>query len=197
MQEIVKIFNEQMVRIVDKKNEPWFVAKDVCNILGLTNSRKAVANLDDDEKGVTISDTPGGPQSITVISESGLYKLIMRSRKPEAQAFVKWITAEILPSIRRDGSYVSEHISDAQRDELIEKLIREKVAAAKQIGMLEERNRVLSHFEPTGTPGDISSLTGRPKLNYRRGCYTSGRGPSVRTILARIHPDLPGMLLRK
>ena len=95
------------VRNVVIKGEPWFVAKDVCDILKLTNSRKATAGLDDEEKGVTISDTPGGQQSLTIINESGLYSLIMQSRKPQAKAFKKWVTSEVLPSIRKYGYYIS------------------------------------------------------------------------------------------
>ena len=95
------------VRNVVIKGEPWFVAKDVCEILELTNSRKATAGLDDEEKGVTISDTPGGQQSLTIINESGLYSLIMQSRKPQAKAFKKWVTSEVLPSIRKYGYYIS------------------------------------------------------------------------------------------
>ena len=95
------------VRNVVIKGESWFVAKDVCDILGLTNSRKATAGLDDEEKGVTISDTPGGQQSLTIINESGLYSLIMQSRKPEAKSFKKWVTSEVLPSIRKYGYYIS------------------------------------------------------------------------------------------
>lgn len=95
------------VRNVVIKGEPWFVAKDVCDILGLTNSRKATAGLNDEEKGVTISDTPGGQQSLTIINESGLYSLIMQSRKPEAKSFKKWVTSEVLPSIRKYGYYIS------------------------------------------------------------------------------------------
>lgn len=95
------------VRNVVIKGEPWFVAKDVCDILELTNSRKATAGLDDEEKGVTISDTPGGQQSLTIINESGLYSLIMQSRKPKAKAFKKWVTSEVLPSIRKYGYYIS------------------------------------------------------------------------------------------
>lgn len=95
------------VRNMVIKGEPWFVAKDVCDILGLTNSRKATAGLDAEEKGVTISDTPGGQQSLTIINESGLYSLIMQSHKPEAKAFKKWVTSEVLPSIRKYGYYIS------------------------------------------------------------------------------------------
>ena len=93
------------IRVADKNGEPWFVAKDVCEILGVANSRDAVGNLEEDEKGVVITDTLGGKQEVSIISESGLYSLIFKSRKPEAKAFSKWVRSEVLPSIRKTGSY--------------------------------------------------------------------------------------------
>lgn len=99
-------FGDNLVRtVMDETGAIWFVARDVCNVLGLDNNRKAVAGLDEDEKGVTISDTPGGEQTLTTISESGMYALVFRSRKPAARAFSKWVRAEVLPSLRRTGSY--------------------------------------------------------------------------------------------
>lgn len=99
--------------LTDEKGEPWFVAKDVCDILGLDNSRKATAELDPDEKNtVTISDgIPGNPNK-TIISEPGLYKLIMRSRKPEAKEFQRWVAHEVLPSIRKHGAYMTQQTLD-------------------------------------------------------------------------------------
>lgn len=93
------------VRVIMRDGEPWFVAKDVCEILELGNPRSSVALLDDDEKGVHTMDTLGGPQAMVIISESGLYALIFRSRKPEAKAFSRWVRQEILPSIRKTGAY--------------------------------------------------------------------------------------------
>lgn len=93
------------IRVADKNGEPWFVAKDVCEILGVANSRDAVGNLEEDEKGVVITDTLGGKQEVSIISESGLYSLIFKSRKPEAKAFSKWVRSEVLPSIRKTGAY--------------------------------------------------------------------------------------------
>lgn len=93
------------VRVVMRDGEPWFVAKDVCDCLGVSNSRDAVARLDDDEKGVGKADTLGGYQDMMLISESGLYTLVMRSNKPDAKVFRKWVTGEVLPSIRKTGSY--------------------------------------------------------------------------------------------
>lgn len=112
----LKIFtyNDVQFRTITKSDgEKWFVLKDVCDILGLTNSRMIAERLDDDEKGVSQIYTPGGKQEMTVISESGLYNVILRSDKPEAKPFRKWVTAEVLPSIRRHGIYaVDELLND-------------------------------------------------------------------------------------
>ena len=110
MQNNLQVFdyNGAEVRTVIIESEPWFVAKDVCNVLGLTNSREAIKPLDDEEKDeVRISDTIGRMQNMTVISESGLYQLILRSNKPEAKAFSKWVRSEVLPSIRKHGVYMT------------------------------------------------------------------------------------------
>ena len=97
-------FENMDIRVVLINNEPWFVLNDVCKILGINNSRQSASYLDD-EKGITISDTLGGKQQTTIINESGLYSLILRSRKPEAKRFKKWVTSKVLPSIRKTGSY--------------------------------------------------------------------------------------------
>ncbi|MBK8508985.1 MAG: Bro-N domain-containing protein [Candidatus Competibacteraceae bacterium] len=98
-------FVAQRVRIVMRGNEPWFVAADVCEALTIANSRMALDRLDDDEKGVSSIDTPGGNQELSIINESGLYSLILTSRKPEAKKFKKWVTSEVLPAIRKTGRY--------------------------------------------------------------------------------------------
>jgi prophage antirepressor-like protein len=95
----------QSVRIELINSEPWFVAKDVCDILELSNVSKALLSLDDDEKGITKVQTLGGEQSLLIVNESGLYNLIFRSNKPEAKKFRKWVTNEVLPSIRKTGSF--------------------------------------------------------------------------------------------
>lgn len=99
-------FGDNMVRVrMDKNGNPWFVAKDVAAILDIQNIRQNLTELDDDEKGVCIAYTPGGNQEMNTISESGLYALVFRSRKPEAKAFSKWVRAEVLPALRKTGSY--------------------------------------------------------------------------------------------
>lgn len=94
-------------------NEPWFVAKDVCSILDIKNSRDALSRLDQDEKGVVLTDTPGGKQKMQAVNEFGLYSLVLSSRKPEAKQFKRWITHEVIPSIRKHGAYMtSEKIEE-------------------------------------------------------------------------------------
>ena len=100
-------FDSTAVRVVGTAQEPWFVAHDVCAALGISNSRQALASLEDDEKGVSITDTLGGPQELATVNESGLYALIFRSRKPQARLFRKWVTSEVLPAIRKTGTYTA------------------------------------------------------------------------------------------
>lgn len=96
----------QLLRqLASADGDPLFVAKDVCEALGLSNSRDALLKLDADEKGVALTDTPGGQQQLQVVTEPGLYKLIARSRKPEAKAFDRWVRHEVLPTIRKTGGY--------------------------------------------------------------------------------------------
>lgn len=92
-------------RVFNRDGEPWFVLADVCRSLGIKNTSDAAARLDDDEKGVAQIDTLGGSQKLRIINESGLYSLILRSEKPEAKRLKKWVTAEVLPSIRKTGGY--------------------------------------------------------------------------------------------
>lgn len=95
------------VRAVTLEGEPWFVAADVCRALGIGDSRTATARLDDDEKDAVLIRTLGGEQKMTIISESGLYALVLSSRKPEAKAFKRWITHEVIPAIRKTGGYIA------------------------------------------------------------------------------------------
>ena len=104
-------YKSSEVRTVELNGEPWFVLKDVCAVLGIGNSRMVADRLDEDEKGVSQIDTPGGLQNVSIISESGLYNVILRSDKPEAKPFRKWVTSEVLPSIRKTGSYTMPKLS--------------------------------------------------------------------------------------
>ena len=98
-------FQKNHVRVVEHQGEPWWVAADVCEILEHSNVSKAVSRLDEDEKGITDVYTPGGSQQMLCVNESGLYHLIFTSRKKEAKVFRRWVTDEVLPSIRKTGGY--------------------------------------------------------------------------------------------
>ena len=107
------IFNYEgnNVRTILKDGNPWWVLKDICSVLEIGNSRDVTSRLDSDEKGVDIIDTPGGKQEVSIINESGLYSVILVSRKPEAKKFKRWVTHEVLPSIRRHGLYATDELS--------------------------------------------------------------------------------------
>ena len=104
-QPTVFTFDKMDVRVINKDGEPWFVAADVCAALDVGNVSMAVSRLDEDEKGISSVDTLGGTQEQAIINESGLYSLILTSRKSAAKRFKKWVTSEVLPSIRKTGTY--------------------------------------------------------------------------------------------
>lgn len=109
MSEIVPyLFESREVRVVlDEKGEPWFVGADVCAALEVVNSRDALGRLNPDEKGVAIADTPGGSQQVTIISEAGVYRLVFTSRVEGAERFKRWLAHDVLPSIRKTGTYTA------------------------------------------------------------------------------------------
>lgn len=98
-------FNGSQLRTIDKNGESWFIARDVCEILGIDNSQ--IRRLDEDEKGLCSIQTPGGEQNMVSINEAGLYGLILGSRKTESKAFKRWVTHEVIPSIRKHGAYMT------------------------------------------------------------------------------------------
>lgn len=110
-------YNSNKVRTMQRGGEPWFVLKDVCQVLGMDTSKlKQVSDrLDADEKGRCQIPTPGGAQETWIINESGLYNVILRSDKPEAKPFRKWVTSEVLPTIRKTGSYSVKQMTEYQK----------------------------------------------------------------------------------
>lgn len=117
-------FEDNAVRVIEKDGEPWFVAADVARVLDIQNIRQNLNDLDDDEAGVYntyIRSANGVEQKrqLNIINESGLYNLIFRSRKPEAKKFRKWVTAEVLPSIRKTGMYVAPEVEAQAADEVL------------------------------------------------------------------------------
>lgn len=146
--------NEQFgeIRTVVIDGEPWFVAVDVCRALEIVNSRDALTRIDEDEKGVVLTDTPGGKQEVTTVNEPGLYSLVLGSRKPEAKVFKRWITHEVIPSIRKNGGYIAgqETMSD------VELMARALIVAQN---VIEEKNRQISGLTE-------ENLLMKPKAEY-------------------------------
>jgi len=138
----MQVFTNNMfgqVRVVQRDGEPWFVAADVCKALEI--DRTATRRLDDDEKGVHSTHTPGGQQDVTIVNEPGLYTLVLGSRKPEAKLFKRWITHDVIPAIRKTGGYIAgqETLSD---DEL---MARALLVAQNTIKLREERIKALEN----------------------------------------------------
>lgn len=131
------------IRVSTVEGEPWFVAKDVCDALGLSNTTEALRNLDDDEvSNISNSEVAqNGGRAARIISEPGLYKLIMRSRKPEAKAFQRWVTHEVLPAIRKTGGYIA-----AKQDETPEQIMARAVIVAQDT--IERQKRQLDELKP-------------------------------------------------
>ena len=140
--------------LTDNSGDAWFVAKDVCDALGINNSRQALTRLDDDEKGVISNDTLGGSQQMATVSEAGLYALVLSSKKPEAKAFKRWVTHDVLPSIRKHGMYATpSSIEKMLRDPdtMIETLKALKAERMRSQALLEDNARLL----PKATAYDI------------------------------------------
>lgn len=138
-------FDSHAVRVVEIDGQPWFVAKDVCACLEIDNHRNVVARLDEDEKGVQTLDTLGGAQEMAVINESGLYATILRSQGAmtpgtPAHTFRKWVTAEVLPAIRRTGGYSAPGLGqgmDAKLDRLLDGLGQVIAALPRVLDVME------------------------------------------------------------
>lgn len=152
-------FDDAMLRVhTDDKGNSWFVAKDVCRVLDLGNVTEALRGLEDDERCSVVLNTSGGPQDSKTVSESGLYSLIFRSRKPEAKRFRKWVTSEVLPTLRKTGTYAAPGAALALPDAhaaalrlkpaLRERLLSDALQAARLAGMssVEEVEALYARF---------------------------------------------------
>lgn len=141
-------YNSRQVRTIVRDGEPWFVAKDVCDILEISNGRDAVSRLDEDEKNtVVITDgTPGNP-NMTIISESGVYALVFTSRKEEAENFKRWIRKEVIPSIRKHGAYMTP--------ETIEKVLSDPDTIIRLATELKQERQRRLMLEPKAASYDI------------------------------------------
>ena len=146
--------------LTDKNGEPWFVAKDVCDVLELSNVGQALARLDDDEKSsITLNDgTPGNPNR-AIVSESGLYALVLASRKPEAKEFQRWVTHEVLPQIRKTGGYIPTTDVDDDMTILAKAvMIGQRTMEAQKQRIAEQQTRIVE-LEPKARFADAVSAS--------------------------------------
>jgi prophage antirepressor-like protein len=164
------------VRTIVKDGEPWFVGKDVAEILGYKETAKAIrTHICAEDKGVSVLDTPGGQQKITLINESGLYSLILGSKLPKAKTFKRWVTSEVLPTIRKTGGYVANDEmfintylpnADAQTRELF----RLNLSTIRQLNNKIEQDKPLVDFAShIQTSEDCISMNDMAKLATKNG----------------------------
>ena len=155
-------FRGQDVRTVIINNEPYFVGKDVAEILGYTNPRQALKNhVDEDDKGVSKCDTPGGKQDLVIINESGMYSLVLSSKLPQAKEFKRWVTSEVLPTIRKHGMFATDELLD-NPDFAIATLqkLKEEREAKKQLEAQIEADRPKVIFSDAVSASHTSILVG-------------------------------------
>ena len=134
-------YNDKQVRTVEQDGEIWFVAKDVCNILEISKYRDAVSKLEDDERCPVKVDTLQGMQEMAAINEPGLYALILRSNKPEAKAFSRWVRHEVLPQIRQHGMYLTDKLTELLKTDpaAFDKLLTKYMEECKKSQALEKK----------------------------------------------------------
>jgi prophage antirepressor-like protein len=146
-------FEDHLVRVVEQDDELWFVGKDVCAALNISKYRDALATLDDDEGRPVLVDTLGGQQEMAGVSEPGVYRLVFRSRKPEAERFKRWLAHEVLPAIRKTGSYGQPKPETIERIPLEnEAPLMARVEAVKLASRLWGRDRARSLWSKLGLP---------------------------------------------
>lgn len=163
IQDTLRVFdyNGKSIRTMEFNGQPWFVAIDVCNVLEIANSRDAVARLDEDEKntvGLTDGNKRGNPNT-AIVSESGLYSLILGSRKPEAKQFKRWITHEVIPSIRKTGGYIA-----GQETLSPEELMAKALLVAKQT--LAERDARINELSTANSELTVQNQILLPRAQY-------------------------------
>ena len=137
-------FEEKEIKTIQINNEIYFVGKDICNILELADVSKAISRLDEDEKLIRTLFLSGQNREVLFVNESGLYSLVLTSRKPEAKRFKKWVTSEVIPSIRKTGSYNS---NDTKIDRLIELMMQTNSNLTALVN-----NLAIKHEPKTETP---------------------------------------------
>ena len=191
MNEIVKSFEGNDIRIVEREDGIWFAAKDVCAYFGEKNYRRAMGSLDPDEKGVSQMNTPGGRQNLTVVNESGLYGLLfamqpqkargvseeyIRERQEKLRLFKRWVTHEVLPSIRKTGAYVAPNLGLEALGKLVLAIKKQYEFLVEENAMLRQKWEYAMQFLPKTGYGTKSKANGQRKTTIRRGANVAGNG---------------------
>lgn len=151
-------FKGQDVRTIIINNVPWFVGKDVASILGYVGTNKAIrTHVDDEDKGVTKMDTPGGNQETIIINESGLYSLILSSKLEKAKEFKRWVTSVVLPSIRKNGMFVTDELLKNPDFAIatFQKLKEEMMLRERVQEELAQKNQIIQELQPKATYYDL------------------------------------------
>ena len=178
--------------LTDKAGEPWFVAKDVCDILELTNPAVALQSLDDDEK-TNLSNSYVWSESgrrPLIISEPGLYRLVMRSRKPEAKEFQRWVTHEVLPQIRKTGGYIPTTAADDDMTILAKAvMIGQRTMEAQKQKIAEQQTRIVelepkARFADAVAASDGTCLVGELAKMLRQNGMDIGQNRLFRLLQA-------------
>lgn len=181
--------------LTDEEGEPWFIAKDVCDILGMSNPSMAVIALDKDEVAqIDPKDYLGSEnrsnQAVNIVSEPGLYKLIMRSRKPEAKEFQRWVTHDVLPQIRRTGGYIPTSESDSDEDIMARAvLVAQKTIKQKNQQIASQQSRIVelepkARFADAVAASDGTCLVGELAKMLRQNGMDIGQNRLFRLLQA-------------
>lgn len=178
--------------LTDEEGEPWFVAKDVCDILELGNTTNALRALDEDEKTnfTNCNVAQNGGRAPLIISEPGLYKLVMRSRKPEAKEFQRWVTHEVLPSIRRTGGYIPTSETDDDMTILAKAvMIGQRTMEAQKRKIAEQQTRIVelepkARFADAVAASDGTCLVGELAKMLRQNGMDIGQNRLFRLLQA-------------
>ena len=163
------------IRTINKNGEPWFVGKDVASVLGYSQTAKAIReHVDEDDKGGSVLDTPGGKQSTIIINESGLYSLILSSKLPQAKEFKRWVTNEVLPQIRKTGGYIPLNDCEDGADIMARALMIAQRTIEQKDALLEMQKPKVRFAEAvTGSDGSI--LIGELAKLITQNGYEIGR----------------------
>jgi prophage antirepressor-like protein len=174
-------FENHTVRTVMVENEPWFIAKDVGDVLGLSNIRATIRGFPENEAGVNSIYTSGQKREILTVNEPGLYRLVFQSRKPEAEKFKTWVFTEVLPSIRRTGMFLPEGLNEMIRRTVNDVVkVMEREALLKRGRPLRDEERLFITSHAAYPVWRIAALTGRGET-------------TIRHILKNVKPEQPSL----